>query len=88
MGTLAKRKSLVLIERFQKNKIPIAELLSKDSLRAQLERANKMRVKYVLIMGQKEALEDKIIIKDMATGRQKLVEVKKVINEIKKQLKK
>ncbi|HDH99196.1 MAG TPA: histidine--tRNA ligase [bacterium] len=88
LGTLAKRKSLVLIERFQKNKIPIAELLSKDSLRVQLERANKMGAKYVLILGQKEALEDKIIIKDMETGRQKLVEVKKVINEIKKQLKK
>jgi len=88
LGTLAKRKSLVLVEEFQKNKVPIAELLSKDSLRVQLERANKMGVKYVLIIGQKEALEDKIIIKDMTTGKQKLVDLKKAVSEIKKQLKK
>jgi len=88
LGNLAKRKSLKLIEGFRLVKIPIAESLGRDSLKAQLKVADRMGIRYVLIFGQKEALENKIMIKDMETGKQKIVKFKNVIKEIEKKLKK
>ena len=69
LGNLAKRRSLKLFEEFRRAKIPVAESFGKDSLKAQLSRANKIGVKYSLILGRKEALEGKILIRDMKTGK-------------------
>ncbi|GAI05113.1 unnamed protein product, partial [marine sediment metagenome] len=79
LGDLAKRKSLKLFEDFRKAKIPISESFGRDSLKAQLNRANRLGIKYTLILGQKEALEGTIIIRDMATGKQEIVKMDKVV---------
>lgn len=88
LGGLAKRKSLKLTEIFRKAKIPIFESIGRDSLRAQMKMADRLGVKYTLILGQKEALEGTIILRHMATGKQKAIELKNVVKEIKKRLKK
>jgi histidyl-tRNA synthetase len=88
LGSLAKRKSLKLIEDFRKKRITVAESLGKDSLKAQLARANKFQVKYTLIIGQQEALENKIIIRNMKDGNQETVKLEKVVDEIVKKVKK
>jgi histidyl-tRNA synthetase len=88
LGEMAKKKSLKLIEEFRLAKIPIAESLGRDSLKSQLKVADRIGARYVLIFGQKEALEDKIIIRDMISGKQQIVEFKKVVKEIGKKLKK
>ena len=88
LGTLAKRKSLRLLEDFRKAKIQVSESFGRDSLKAQLARADKIEVKYTLILGQREALEGTIIIRDMKTGRQETIKTEKVVREIKKKLKK
>lgn len=88
LGKLAKRKGLKLLEELRKAKIEVGESLGRDSLRAQLKLANRMGVKYVLILGQKEALEEEILIRDMETGKQKAVKMEKVVEELKKRLKK
>ena len=88
LGNLAKRKSLKLFEEFRKAKIPVLETFGRDSLKAQLNRANRLDVRFTLILGQKEALEGTIIIRDMASGRQDTVKLAKVIEEMKKRLKK
>ena len=88
LGQLAKRKSLKLFEEFRDAKIPVAESFSKDSLRAQLKAADKMEVRWVLIFGQKEALEDFITLRDMKTGVQKEIKLDKVVSEMKSKIKK
>jgi len=88
LGDLAKRKSLKLFEDFRKAKIPISESFGRDSLKAQLNRANRLGIKYTLILGQKEALEGTIIIRDMATGKQETVKMNKVVEKMKKRVKK
>ena len=88
LGTLAKRKSLKLIEDFRQEGILIAESLGRDSLKAQLVKANKLNVRYVLILGQQESLEGKIIIRDMKEGRQEAVKLEKAVREMAKRLKK
>ncbi len=88
LGQLAKRKSLKLFEEFRAEKIPVAESFSKDSLRSQLNTANKMGVKWVLIFGQKEALENFITLRDMESGVQKEIKLDKVVQEMKAKVKK
>jgi len=88
LGDLAKRKSLKLIEDFREAKILAGESLGRDSLKAQLKMADRIGAKYTLILGQKEALEGNIIIRDMKTGKQDVVKLEKTVKEIKRRLKK
>jgi len=88
LGNLAKRKGLKLLEDFRKEKILVAESLGRDSLKTQMSRAAKIGAKYTLILGQKEALEGTIIIRDMESGKQETVKLEKTVSEIKKRLKK
>lgn len=88
LGQLAKRKSLKLFEEFRAVKIPVAESFSKDSLRTQLKTADKMKIRWVLIFGQKEALEDFVTLRDMKTGVQKEIKLGKVLQEMKNKIKK
>jgi histidyl-tRNA synthetase len=88
LGQMAKRKSMKLFEEFRDAKIPVAESFSKDSLRSQLNAANKMGIKWVLIFGQKEALEDFITLRDMDSGVQKEIKLDKVVEEMKERISK
>ncbi len=88
VGELAKRKGLRLLEEFRKEKIKVVQTFYKDSLTSQLKLADKLNVKYVLILGQREALEGKIIVREMKTGRQKIISMNKVVKEMKKKVKK
>lgn len=86
LGELAKRKSLKLAEDFRKANVPILESLGKDSLKTQLRTADRAGALFALILGQKEALEGTIIIRDMHSGRQETVKLERVVGEIKKRL--
>lgn len=87
LGQMAKMKSMKLFEEFRTAKIPVAESFSKDSLKSQLRSADKMGAKWVLIFGQKEALENFITLRDMETGTQKEIALDKVVEEMKEKIK-
>jgi histidyl-tRNA synthetase len=87
LGELGKRKSLKLFDEFQRNGIKVGEAFSKPSIKSQLKIADKEGAKIALILGQREALEGSIIIRDMISGVQETVLIEKVINEVKKRLK-
>jgi histidyl-tRNA synthetase len=86
VGRLATRRSLKLQEKFWKAGIPIAEALSKGALRVQLSRANKLGVKYTLILGHKELLEGRILLRNMKTGSQVKLRLKNLTEKIKEKL--
>jgi len=87
LGDLGKRKSLKLFEEFQRNCIKVGEAFSKPSIKSQLKIADREGAEIALILGQKEALEGSIIIRDMISGAQETVPLEKVINEVKRRLK-
>src|SRR3989338_522087 len=87
LGMAAKRKTLALMEEFRKARIPLAQSLSKDSIRGQLRLASKLGVPYSLIMGQKEALEGSIIIRDMDSGMQETLPILRAIERLKMKIK-
>ncbi|MBI1957375.1 MAG: histidine--tRNA ligase [Candidatus Niyogibacteria bacterium] len=87
IGAQAKRKSLVLFEQLRKSRMGVAQSFSKDNLRAQLELANKLGAAFALIIGQKEALDGTVIVRDMGSGTQESVYQKKVLDHLKKKMK-
>ena len=87
LGSSAKSKSLKVIEMLRKAHIAIDQSISKDSIKSQLRIASKLEIPYALILGQREALEDSIIIRDMNTGTQETVPIKNIVETIKNKLK-
>ena len=88
LGELGKRRGLKLFEEFQSKGIKIGEAFSKPSIKSQLKIADKEEAQLTLILGQREVLENNIIIRDMTSGAQETVALEKVFQEIKKRLKK
>jgi len=88
LGELGRKKSLKLFEEFQKNGIKVGEAFSKPSIKSQLKAADRDGAELALILGQKEALENTIIIKDMKSGVQETMPLAKIINEVKRRLSK
>ena len=86
IGDQAKVKALLLFEQLRKENIRVAESFSKDSLKAQLELSNKLKVKYALILGQKEVMDGTILIRDMESGVQEVIDFNKTVAELKKKL--
>ena len=73
LGFEAKLKSLSVIEMLRKANIPIMQSLSKDSLGAQLGTAERLKVPYAIIFGQKEAMDGTVIVRNMDTRSQETV---------------
>lgn len=86
LGDQARRKIMVLFEELRKNGFKVRQAFTKDSLKSQLEMANQLGVKYTLILGQKEIMDGTILIRDMESGIQEIVDYKKVAAEIEKRL--
>ncbi len=83
LGFEAKLKSLNIIEVLRKGKIPIAQSISKDNLSTQLAIAEKIGMEYAIIFGQKEALEDSVIFRNMNNRSQETVKIDKLLEYIK-----
>jgi histidyl-tRNA synthetase len=87
LGDLAKKKSLRLFSELQKNGILVAESFGRGSLKSQMRVANRLGVEVALILGQKEALDETVILKDMISGTQETVTQDKFVIAVRKILK-
>lgn len=87
LGDLAKKKSLKLFSELEKNGIMVAESFGRGSLKSQLRVADRLGVEVTLIVGQKEALDGTVIVKDMTSGTQEIVTNEKLILLVRKILK-
>jgi len=87
LGDLAKKKSLKLFSELEKNGILTAESFGRGGLKSQLRVADRLGMEITLILGQKEALDGTVIIKNMTSGVQEIVNMEKLVDIIKKKLK-
>ena len=87
IGPLAKKKSLPILENLRKAGLKVGESFGKNGLKDQLGKANRLGVKAVIILGQKEAINDKILIRNMKTSKQVEVKQEEIVKELKKILK-
>ncbi|MEX2053210.1 MAG: histidine--tRNA ligase [Candidatus Paceibacterota bacterium] len=88
LGELAKRKSLKLFEEFRKHGILAKASFGRDSIKSQLRISNRWGIKYTLIMGQKEALDGTVILREMDSGIQETLAIDKILDIVKQRLKK
>jgi len=84
LGEEAKLKSLTVIELLRQARIPIAQSIAKDSIGVQLAIAEKLAVPHTIIFGQKEALDNSVIVRDMATRSQETVKIDKLADYLKR----
>ena len=84
LGNEARLKSMAVVEILRKAKVPVTHSLSKDSLGAQLGIAEKLKIPYTIIFGQKEALDETAIVRNMSTRSQDTVKLSELAAYIKK----
>lgn len=83
-GFEAKLKSLEIIDMLREAKISVSQSLSKDKLSAQLGSAEAQDFPYLLIVGQKEAMDNTVLVRYKDTRAQAAVPVKNLVEYIKK----
>ncbi len=88
LGDLAKRRSLSLMEELRKNGISVYESLGKDSIKSQLHISTKVSAELGLIIGQKEAIDRTVMVREMDSGIQEVVPQDKLIELLRRKLKK
>jgi len=86
IGEKAKRKALILLKSMGEKGITATCSFGKESLKAQLKEANKLKSRISLIIGQREALDNSVIIKDMEDATQETIDIKDLENILLKKL--
>ena len=84
LGQAAKIKTLSLIELLRSHRIPVHHFLGKDKLTVQLSNAENLRVSYLIIIGQKEALEGTATVRNVATRAQDTISLELLPQYLKK----
>jgi histidyl-tRNA synthetase len=79
LGEIAKLKALNIVENLRRNRIPIYHSITKDKITGQLSGAEYMHASHVLIVGQKEAIENTVVVRDVITRAQDTLPVCELI---------
>lgn len=80
IGDKAKKLALKLICELGKAGLAVSCSFGKDSLKSQLKAADKSEAKLTIIIGQREVLDQTVIIKDMFEGCQETIEINELQN--------
>lgn len=87
LGEVAARKLLVLHRELLDARIKVAEsILGCRGIRNQLKEAQFHNAEVALIIGQKEALDETVILRDMRSGMQEVLAFGQIVEEVKKRL--
>ncbi len=84
LGFEAKLFSLIVTEILRKARVPIAQSLSKDSLGSQLATAERLKIPYTIILGQKEVIDRTVIVRNMDTHSQEVLGIDQLADYVKK----
>lgn len=86
LGNEAKKKCFKLLHELRSAGLKVSSSLNKKSITSQLKTANRLRARFAVIIGQKEAIDNTIIIRDMKTGVQDVIDWDYAVQEIKNRL--
>jgi len=84
LGFEAKLKSLEVIEMLRKANIPLAQSIGKDKISGQIQSAENSKIPHTIIMGQKEARDNSVIVREMTTRHQETIPLAKLPEYLKK----
>ncbi len=83
IGNLAKLKVLNVIEKLRKEKIPVLHSLTKDKITSQVNYAENLKVSHILIIGQKEAVDNSVIVRSVDIREQQNVSIEHLAKHLK-----
>jgi len=86
LGELAAKKSLRLFMDLWKNNIRVAEHFGQNGIKNQFKLAEKKGCPIALVIGQKEALEGSVILRDVRSGIQEVFALDHILEEVQKRL--
>jgi len=84
LGQAAKLKALKLFENLRESGIIVGEALSRNSIKSQMKQTTRFNSEYVLIIGQKEALNNEIILREINSGNQEIIKIDNLISTLQK----
>ncbi|MBI3671598.1 histidine--tRNA ligase [Candidatus Azambacteria bacterium] len=88
VGDLGKKKCVKLFDELSDAGLHVLESFGRNSLSSQLRIADKFGAKMALIIGQKEAIDGDVIMRDMESGAQENIPIEKIVKTIKERIKK
>ena len=86
LGDLAAKKSLRLFQELLRNDISVAEHFGENGIKNQFKLAEKRGCLLALLIGQKEALEGNVILRDVRSGIQEVFASDRILEEVRKRL--
>lgn len=86
LGDLASKKSLRLFRDLIAQKISVYDHFGQSGVKNQLKQAVTFNAPIALIMGQKEAMDEMVILRDVKSGMQEIISYDKIVEEVKKRL--
>lgn len=86
LGFGPKIRSLMIIDELRRAGIPVHHDLASDSLSAQIREAEARGVRYTIIIGQKEFIDQTVILRDMQERNQENIRPDQMLKKLKKQL--
>jgi histidyl-tRNA synthetase len=86
LGDLAAKKSLRLFRDLTTANISVYDHFGTAGVKNQLKQAETDKSPIALIMGQKEAMEEMVILRDVKSGMQEIFSYDKIVEEVRKRL--
>ena len=86
LGELAAKKNLRLFRDLTTEKISVYDHFGNAGVKNQLKAAESFHAPIALIMGQKEAMDEMVILRDVKSGMQEIISYDKIVQEVKKRL--
>lgn len=87
LGDQALKRSLRIYQALRQGGVRVAEaMLGNTGIRNQLREAKARDPQLALIIGQREALDDTVILRDMKSGMQELFPADRILEEVEKRL--
>lgn len=87
LGSAAGQRAMQLYRQIQHAGISVAEgVLGNQGIRSQLRIAHDRKSEIALIIGQKEALDETVILRDIRSGMQEVFVMDRIVEEVQKRL--
>lgn len=83
LGNTAKKQSLSVIEELRREGITVLQALTRDKIRDQVTTAERLKVPHAVIMGEKEAQEKTVIVRNMLSRAQETLEINRLPSYLK-----
>lgn len=86
LGELASKRSLRLFRDLTNERISVHDHFGAAGVKNQLKQAEIFKAPIALIIGQKEAMDEMVILRDVKSGMQEIISYDKIVEEVKKRL--